>query len=122
MRLTAVSVLLLLLASCSSIKRWAAEAATEIVNEKLGPIAEKQLDPVELAELRSRADAAGLTDPEGNIRWDKMIFSGNGLGVLGLFMVFLLRRRMGKKVGELWKGKADAKPPQPAVSVSPPST
>ncbi len=57
-----------------------------------------------------------LSTTNGNIKYTKLITSGNGLGILGLFLVYLLRRRLGKKVGELWNKKADAEPAKPAVS------
>ncbi len=120
MRLMVV-LMLFMATSCSSLKRWASDAAVEVVNEKLGPVLEKQLDPVELAELQRRAADAGFVDENGEIRYTKLLTSGNGLAVLGLFLVWWLRRRMGRKVGELWKGKADAEPPKPAVSSQPPS-
>jgi len=107
---------------CNAVKGMIVDQVSATVDKKLNEKVNDGmlLTPDEKQELKAKAGQAGFLDPEtGDIRWTKMLASGNGLSILLAFMLFLLRKRLSKKVGELWEAKENKATPAPAPAPKP---
>lgn len=101
------------LQGCTAARNMIVDQVEKTVDEKLNAKLEDGtiLAPDEKAELKARANSAGFVDPAtGEIRFGKMLTGGNGLSIMLAFLLWLMRKRMSRKVGELWKEVKDKEP------------